>query len=939
MKTRSRSDCHSCEAESYTRNHYFTGKLMVERDFTDEQRYFMEKIRLHHQRLHGTGVVCGLQVTAHQEPCESRYLLLQPGSAVDCCGKDILVPHEEVIDLLAFPDMQTLLEEAAAAEADPGATPPTHTLQICIRYKECPTEDIPVLYDECGCDDTQCAPNRILESYELGLILDPALDEEALHQPRLAWNNTINLAHSEHIYLHEATQRLYVLTADDAGILYQISTDNFSVEASFALERKGLTLTSNQDGTALYVVVAHEDGIAVDNDAELWVFDTTATQLATGPVATGVIPDSDNSLAQALSLTNDQLLVLLGDNNARLYLWNAGVAAPDTPDNQATLAVNLTGLAQGSDGRVYSAQPASSTIHAFDISAADFAPATLNGGFAAGDSVDAVKPVLSTGPDGLAVLDRTNSQLRLIDPASGGTFVAGVTLAHEPQDLIVTQGGQWAYVLLRDGDDSYLQSVNLHALHQGQGIIGTPVPVGEASTQLGLTASGRRLFVPYISDLDIANAGGVAVVDISERNCLDLLWPEDCPACETSDCVVLATIENYRPNFRLLDMTDPPADPLTDLNNGVARINNRLGRKRLPSTQAIVDALTCLMENCCGSGNGGEQGPPGDPGADGQDGEDASLDGVEVETIPCGEPASGEIVKTATGETIVRLRIPTNCEGVSIPELTHICNISWEHGGEVAFEEFVERGFFIRFDNYVRREDLHHHSVRMLLGRTEGEDPLMTYVELSSLPKVLADGSRREPFLDIIGLYFESPQCSLDGFSEAPDAEFVNGVWLRLSKEAREELSSQRGEKREDLQVRIQVVGDFIRDRNDLALDGNHLPAWVPKRPSGDGIQGGTFESYFTLINVPMGDGGKPDNPQNPDDPGRFDGNLVDINRASFAELTRVNGIGAAVANAIIQARSQSPIRSAADLQRIAGVGRSLASRISKQIHFDVDGE
>ena len=56
-------DCNEpCEAEAPTRNHYFTGKLLVERDFTDEQHYFREKIRLHHQRLHGVGVVCGLAV-------------------------------------------------------------------------------------------------------------------------------------------------------------------------------------------------------------------------------------------------------------------------------------------------------------------------------------------------------------------------------------------------------------------------------------------------------------------------------------------------------------------------------------------------------------------------------------------------------------------------------------------------------------------------------------------------------------------------------------------------------------------------------------------------------------------------------------------------------------------------------------------------------------
>src|SRR6185369_12753270 len=44
----------------------------------------------------------------------------------------------------------------------------------------CPTEDVPVLYDECGCDDTKCAPNRILESFRFDVLVDPPLAEADL---------------------------------------------------------------------------------------------------------------------------------------------------------------------------------------------------------------------------------------------------------------------------------------------------------------------------------------------------------------------------------------------------------------------------------------------------------------------------------------------------------------------------------------------------------------------------------------------------------------------------------------------------------------------------------------------------------------------------------------------------------------------------------------
>ncbi|HEV2680834.1 MAG TPA: hypothetical protein VGV14_10080, partial [Rhodanobacter sp.] len=150
--------CPACDYEPFSRNAYWTGKLMLARDFIDEQHYVVEKMRHHNQYLHGEGVVCGLKVTQHDKAsCRSHYVYVEPGTAVDCCGRDIVVTDRDILDILAQP--------AVIAIKD---TKP-HTLQICIRYRECPNEDIPVLYDDCGCDDTRCAPNRILESYELGV--------------------------------------------------------------------------------------------------------------------------------------------------------------------------------------------------------------------------------------------------------------------------------------------------------------------------------------------------------------------------------------------------------------------------------------------------------------------------------------------------------------------------------------------------------------------------------------------------------------------------------------------------------------------------------------------------------------------------------------------------------------------------------------------------
>ena len=145
--------CPDCAFGPFTRNHYFTGKLLVERDFTDEQKYHVDKLRHHNAILHGHGVVCGLLVAPHENPaCRDRFVCIEPGTAIDCCGHEIVVRERECIDL-------TALESYREAIKDPERT---HRLQICIRYRECPTEEVPVLYDDCSCDESRCAPNRIL---------------------------------------------------------------------------------------------------------------------------------------------------------------------------------------------------------------------------------------------------------------------------------------------------------------------------------------------------------------------------------------------------------------------------------------------------------------------------------------------------------------------------------------------------------------------------------------------------------------------------------------------------------------------------------------------------------------------------------------------------------------------------------------------------------
>ena len=69
--------CPACNYGPFTRNNYFTGKLLVERDFTDETRFHMEKLRHHEQLLARLGRGLRSQSQAAPERGLPRSLCLR----------------------------------------------------------------------------------------------------------------------------------------------------------------------------------------------------------------------------------------------------------------------------------------------------------------------------------------------------------------------------------------------------------------------------------------------------------------------------------------------------------------------------------------------------------------------------------------------------------------------------------------------------------------------------------------------------------------------------------------------------------------------------------------------------------------------------------------------------------------------------------------------
>ena len=90
--------CGVCKIPYFERNNYFYGKLMTVRDFFDEQCYFNEKRWLINRTILGWGVVCGLDVKMKEG--EPNKVIVKPGLAIDCCGREILVCEDKEVQLI-----------------------------------------------------------------------------------------------------------------------------------------------------------------------------------------------------------------------------------------------------------------------------------------------------------------------------------------------------------------------------------------------------------------------------------------------------------------------------------------------------------------------------------------------------------------------------------------------------------------------------------------------------------------------------------------------------------------------------------------------------------------------------------------------------------------------------------------------------------------------
>lgn len=156
----------------FERNKYFFGKLLSVGDFEVEQKYFNDKRRLINRLLHGSGIVCGLNVIK----VDDGLISIESGLALDYVGREVLI-DTPVIKKLS-------MVEGFDQDKDPNDS---SYVYLCIKYDEEEKEPIHSITNTMNTGDENTQHNKYREGYTLFLdYSDPEL------QPAEAINMSSN---------------------------------------------------------------------------------------------------------------------------------------------------------------------------------------------------------------------------------------------------------------------------------------------------------------------------------------------------------------------------------------------------------------------------------------------------------------------------------------------------------------------------------------------------------------------------------------------------------------------------------------------------------------------------------------------------------------------------------------------------------------------------
>jgi hypothetical protein len=889
--------CIPCGIQTLSRNHYFNGKLLVERDFRDEQAYHVIKQRILNSTLHGTGTVCGLQVRAHpSEECRDSFLVVEPGVALDCCGREIIVAKKALV-----PVARRVEELGLEAGLDG-----SRDLFLSLCHREEPGEQVPVLLPDCECGDGGQAPNRIVERYDFRLFTESAGERIQARAPLRAsvdWSHTLSFAlqspralatDDEFRQLYVAAvaiggeadeptgSRIYVyrgdnhdlITALDAGETVHDLVVSTSGEHIF-LAGTGLAVS---EGDPVQGIAVYRESLMRGSPEPVAVLDLGgACRLGVSPRSGALFAlhlDDGSLRAWSEEALNDWLSLDEPPATGPERVHELAGVLPETPAaDESPLRRGAALMDVTIDGRfLFVADPGASGESAvrvvvvaqlFADEAGALVETTLPGvepderTVALRVSRDSRYLFLLTRADGeggvearLRRFEWRVTERQLVAAGRGGSWPA------EPLDLALAPNERWAYVLESTGGAEAQTRLAIASVDEIASVVGGAAvnPVTQRRTLAGagrsahLTTLGERLYIAADDEISGAQPerGLVAVLDVEEADCAEIFFrpmQEGCPACGTHGdrCVVLAHLPGYQPGQRM-------EDPETAGDEDVV-IDNRTYRPLVSSTQNITDVIRCMLSEGAVAGTPGPRGPAGPQGVRGEQGER----GPRGEQGPEG-PQGLQGIQGIEGQRGQQgeqgQQGPQGPPGVD-PEVTRIVALSWTHGDFFAdgVGDFLERlqrpGIAIAFDGEVVPSGL-------VVPTISGEQPGSLAFEL------LVRAPRRDEFASWCWCPVDGLLClpfddfALDGDGRITDIDARDPRDPQLETPARGFVlrTGDRQQHRLDLGhpiVRVVFRADFALDVNGRAVDGNHIGGLVPRRPSGNGREGGTFESWFQV--------------------------------------------------------------------------------------------
>jgi hypothetical protein len=858
--------CQDCELPKQERLNYFTGQFLTERDLRAEQEYHIGKHRQHNRYLHGHGSVCGLRVTQHPNPaCRDRFIILEPGLALDCCGREIMVHEPVYFDLVAA---------LASQKADPTITGKHLVFSLC--YAECKTEFVPTLYAECGCTDTGCEANRIYEGFEIEakLVADDKLPKPQVIDPsgvQLEWTTTLTTDKAFRVAIDPQQTRIYVLNAATPNQIMVYDTEHYCLLKSIPFvvgDGRVIDLAISSNGHFLYILRYVETTQASGTTPGSGDYFLRAIQVkdnTTGDDLNPVQPIESTDASKDIPLTHGSeatpprfavgskdtsgKVVTLDVNatpNKKIIIWtdriNTDGANPAAVSGDANYAKYYEG--DTGDARAIAINPDGSWLFIAQTNSIQaFKVETLSGG----------SPVVNT----IAIPNNENPLLVAVSGDSLWLYVitdtkkvyvfriqetptlfppvntTGIALGTDiPIALQISPTGKWGYVLLQGASDTtkgWVKVINRDKLDDPGQAVSEAVAVTATPRDLVLAIDGQHL---YSAGEGAANAcGGVSILNVSEDQCKDLFWRslEHCPEC-VETCIPLAVVKDYATDAVVTD----------------ARINNRI-RPLVPSTETLQQLILCALNST------NKPAPP----ATGAGVKSADADSVDppAEAEAVFDPGTGNIhFKIPKGEQGIPGQNGTNGtngapgingingEGLET-DLTQIVALSWEHGRKgkfITIDGNELSALVIGFSKPVNVENIDaEHIFQVLIWHNKAlENELGVICRCPVRGKIIPvkpPGTETQ---------WNTPLITQARAVDTVQSPFAQGAAF---------IPDKPDLLREFPDLWICLRGDFVVDKEKRAIDAEFVRGELPTgdRPSDSkvGVQGGLFESWFTLSN------------------------------------------------------------------------------------------